>query len=185
MSRSSPRPPCWGWRCSRTAPRWASGRSAATQNGKPYQQLVPVGPLPADLGLITRRQQLQQIDETLHPGAGALALNTTILAAYKQMTASYQPDYANAVIVLTAGVDTAGDMPTSALLAQLRKLFNPSRKVEVVVLQLGTAGNFPAMQQIAAATGGAAFEITKPAQVAKAFIKGFSRRLCDPHCAAP
>lgn len=156
-----------------------------TQNGKPYQQLVPVGPLPADLGLITRRQQLQQIDETLHPGAGALALNTTILAAYKQMTASYQPDYANAVIVLTAGVDTAGDMPTSALLAQLRKLFNPSRKVEVVVLQLGTAGNFPAMQQIAAATGGAAFEITKPAQVAKAFIKGFSRRLCDPHCAAP
>jgi hypothetical protein len=162
---------------------WQMG---GTQNGKPYQQLVPVGPLPADLGLITRRQQLQQIDETLHPGAGPLALNNTILAAYKQMTASYKPDYANAVIVLTAGVDTApGDMPTSALLAQLRKLFNPSRKVEVVVLQLGTAGNFSAMQQIAAATGGAAFEITKPAQVAKAFIQGFSRRLCDPHCAAP
>jgi Bacterial extracellular solute-binding protein len=163
---------------------WQIGGSA--QSGKAYQQLVPVGPLPSDLGLITRRQQLQQIDETLHPGAGPLALNNAILAAYKQMTASYQPDYANAVIVLTAGVDTAhGDLPTSALLTQLHKLFNPSRKVEVVVLQLGTAGNFSAMQQVAAATGGAAFEITKPSQVAKAFIKGFSRRLCDPHCAAP
>ena len=163
---------------------WQIGGS--TQNGKAYQQLVPVGPLPSDLGLITRRQQLQQIDETLHPGAGPLALNNVILAAYKQMTASYQPNYANAVIVLTAGVDTAhGDMSTSALLAQLRKLFNPNRKVEVVVLQLGTAGDFHAMQQVAAATGGAAFEITKPSQVARAFIKGFSRRLCDPHCAAP
>jgi hypothetical protein len=76
-------------------------------------------------------------------------------------------------------------MHLSSLLTRLHALFNPNRKVEVVSLMLGTAGNFSALQQIAAATGGAAFDITNPAQVAQAFIKGFSRRLCDPHCAAP
>jgi hypothetical protein len=162
---------------------WQIG--GGTTNGKPYQQLVPVGPLPADLGLISRRQQLQQIDQTLRP-SGTLALNNDILAAYKQMTASYQPNYSNAVIVLTAGVDNApGDMKTATLLSHLRTMFNPSRKVAIVILQLGTAGDFTAMRQIAGVTGGAAFEITNPAQVAQVFIKGFSRRLCDPHCAAP
>ena len=41
------------------------------------------------------------------------------------------------------------------------------------------------LQQVASITGGAAFDITQPSQVARAFIEGFSRRLCDPHCAAP
>jgi hypothetical protein len=152
----------------------------------PYQPLVTVGPLPAAVGLISRRQQLQQIDETLHPLGSKLALNSAILAAYKQMLASYKPNYSNSVIVLTSGVDNAaGDMSVSSLLTQLHALFNPNRKVAIVILMLGTVGNFSAMQQVAAATGGAAFDITNPTQVAKAFIEGFSRRLCDPHCAAP
>jgi len=154
--------------------------------GQPYEQLVDVGPLPQKVGLISRRQQLQQIDETLHPVNRTLALNNAILAAYEQMLASYKPNYSNSVIVLTAGVDNAlGDMQVSALISQLHRLFNPNRKVAIVILMLGTVGNFSAMQQVAAATGGAAFDITNPTQVAKAFIEGFSRRLCDPHCAAP
>ncbi|HUZ26521.1 MAG TPA: substrate-binding domain-containing protein [Streptosporangiaceae bacterium] len=155
-------------------------------NGRPYQQLVPVGSLPAKVGLFSRRQQLQQIDQTLHPLGHALALNDAILAAYKQMLASYRPSYSNSVIVLTSGVDNApGDLPVSSLLARLHALFNPNRKVAIVILMLGTVGNFSAMQQVAAATGGAAFDITNPAQVARAFIEGFSLRLCDLHCAAP
>jgi Bacterial extracellular solute-binding protein len=152
---------------------------------KPYEQLVSVGPLPGDIGVISRRSQLQQIDATLHPSNSGLALNDAILAAYKQMLATYKPDKSNAVIVLTSGVDTPGDMSTPSLLAHLRKLFNPNRKVEVVPLMVGTAGNFRGLQQVASITGGAAFDITQPSQVARAFIEGFSRRLCDPHCAAP
>jgi hypothetical protein len=156
------------------------------QGDQPYQQLVDVGPLPAELGLITRRQQLQQIDETLHPGHTGLALNNTILAAYKKMLASYQPNYSNAVIVLTSGVDNApGDMSASALVSQLHTLFNPNRKVEVVAIMLGNSGNFAALKQIAAATGGGAFHITNPAQIGKVFFEAFSQRLCDPKCAAP
>ena len=154
--------------------------------GLPYRQLVSVGPLPADLGLITRRQELQHIDEQLTPAHKPLALYDSILAAYKQMRASYKPSYSNAVIVLTAGIDDLRvDMSPAQLVSKLHHLFNPNRKVEIVVLMIGRDGNFTALRQIADATGGIAFDITSPGQVAKAFIEGFSHRLCDTKCVAP
>jgi Ca-activated chloride channel homolog len=150
----------------------------------PYQQLVSVGPLSAHVGLPTRASELQQIDQTLHPVHSALALNDAILAAYKQMLASYRPSYSNAVIVLTSGVDNAaGDMSASALVARLRALFDPSRKVEIVALMMGRAGNFAALRQIAGATGGGAYDITSPAQIGKVFFEAFANRPCDPSCA--
>jgi hypothetical protein len=152
----------------------------------PYEQLVPVGPLPADLGLITRRQELEHIDETLQPKHAPLALYDSILAGYKQMLASYKPNYSNAVIVLTAGIDDPqADMSPTALVAKLHRLFDPNRKVEIVVLMIGKDGNFAALRQIADATGGIAFDITSPGQVGRAFIEGFSHRLCDTRCVAP
>jgi Ca-activated chloride channel homolog len=163
---------------------WEMGkyRSAAT----PYVQLVSVGALPADYGVITRRTQLQQITQTLRAGNGLLALNDAILAAYKNMTKTYAPNYANAVLVLTSGVDSApGDMSTSALVAQLRALYNPSRKVELVILMFGQHGNLTALTEIASATGGAAYQISNPSEVAKIFIEAVSQRLCDQGCVAP
>jgi hypothetical protein len=152
---------------------------------KPYQELVPIGPLPAQLGLITRRQQLQQIDQALRPDGKPLKLNDAILAGYQAMTAAYQPHYQNALIVLTAGVDDApGDMPTDALIAQLKKLFNPLRGIQLLIDQIGTAGNFPDLQRIAQVTGGAAFEVRKPSEIGQIFIESFSHRLCTPTCAA-
>jgi Ca-activated chloride channel family protein len=163
---------------------WEMGKypTAAT----PYVQLVSVGALPAEFGVLTRRAQLQQITQTLHAGNGALALNDAILAAYKNMTQTYAPNYANAVLVLTSGVDSApGDMSTSALLAQLRALYNPSRKVELVIIMFGQHGNLTALQEIASATGGIAYQITTPAEVGKIFIEAISQRICSQGCAAP
>ena len=154
-------------------------------NAAPYHQLVSIGPLPAELGLITRRQTLQQIDDTLRPDTEPLRLNDAILAGYKAMTAAYRPNYSNALIVLTAGVDNGpGDMSTPALIAQLKKLFNPQRGVQILIDQIGTAGDFQALQSIAAVTGGAAYEVQKPAEIGQVFVESFSHRLCDPSCAA-
>jgi hypothetical protein len=36
----------------------------------PYRETVPLGPLPEQLGLLTRRQQLEQIANTIRPKAG-------------------------------------------------------------------------------------------------------------------
>jgi Ca-activated chloride channel family protein len=152
-------------------------------NGQPYQQLVPLGGVTQQLGLITRRQQLQQIDEALHPTSQPQRLNDAILDGYKAMIAEYRPNYQNALIVLTSGVDDGpGDMSTAALIAQVRKLFNPNRPVQIIIDQLGTAGNFATMQQIVAVTGGAAFLVNNPALIGKDFIEAFSHRLCDPRC---
>jgi hypothetical protein len=154
----------------------------------PYRQLVPVGPLPGELGLISRRQQIAQIDMSAQPRPAApAALDRAILAAYTQMVHTYQPNFTNAVIVLTAGVDNApGDIPPATLASKLRALYNPNRPVELIIVVLGSKGNFAAMQQIAAAGGGAAYPVTDPTQVAKVFFAATSRRICQTSsCGAP
>lgn len=163
---------------------WEMGQSGSAS--QPYQQLVSIGPLPADYGVITRRTQLQQLTYTLKAGNGVLALHDAILAAYKQMTATYAPNYSNAVLVLTSGVDSArGDMSLASLLSRLRSSYNPGKKVEIVVIMVGSQGNFTALQQIAGATSGVAYQITNPAEIGKIFIEAISQRLCDQGCAAP
>jgi hypothetical protein len=146
----------------------------------PYKQLVSVGPLPGELGLISRREQILQVDSSLKTEANApAALNQTILAAYKEMTASYQANYTNAVIMLTPGVDNApGDISAATLVRKLHGLFNPNRPVELIILMLGAKGDFPALQEIASAGGGAAYQVTDPTQVGKVFFEAVARRFC-------
>jgi Ca-activated chloride channel homolog len=153
----------------------------------PYKQLVTVGPLPSGLGLISRREQILQVDASLHslPSAPA-ALNQTILAGYQAMVKSYQSNYTNAVLVLTAGVDNApGDIPVATLVRKLHALYNTNRPVELIILMLGTKGNFSAMQQIAAAGGCAAYQVTDPTQVGKVFFEAVARRICQSGSCAP
>jgi Ca-activated chloride channel homolog len=152
---------------------------------KPYLSLVPLGPLPAALGVITRRAQMQEVDATLRPDNNPLHLNDAILAAYQSMTAAYSANYSNAVLVLTAGVDAKGDMALGSLLAKLKSLYNPSRKVEIVILQFGDQGSSAPLQAIANATGGGFYQITSPSQVAKVFIEAISQRMCDQGCSLP
>jgi hypothetical protein len=153
---------------------------------QPVSQLVSVGPLTQDIGVVTRRQQIQGVDATLKTSNGTQALNDAILAGYKYMTKTYQPRYSNALIVLTSGKDSApGDMSTKALVDQLKALYNPTKKVGLFLLMFGSEGNFPALEQIANATGGLAVRITDPVQIAKVFFAGVSQRLCGQACAAP
>jgi hypothetical protein len=147
----------------------------------PYKQLIPVGPLTGELGLISRRASFQQVNLSLHPlPSTPAALNQTMLAAYEQANASYQPNYSNAIVVMTAGVDNApGDMPVATLVRKLRALYNPSRPVELIIIMMGSKGNFPALQQIAAAGGGAAYPVTNPTQIGEVFFEAFARRICQ------
>lgn len=164
---------------------WEMGTSSSITPA--YKQLVSVGPLPEGTGVITRRAQLQQLEATtVATTTGRLALNDAILAAYKYMTDSYKPNYSNAVLVLTAGVDSArGDESLNTLLNQLRGLYNPAKKVELIILMFGTKGNFSALKSMADATNGAAYQVTNPSEIGKIFIDAMSRRMCDSSCAAP
>jgi Ca-activated chloride channel family protein len=151
---------------------------------KAFQSLVPIGSLPSYWGLITRRQQLQEITATLKPGTQPLRLYDAIVAGYKAMTATYAPNYVNALLVLTAGVDSRQDMQFSSALSQIRGLYNPAKKIEIVVLDFG-ASNLQQLQQIASASGGAAFPITNPTQIGKIFIEAIAHRMCAEGCTVP
>ncbi len=152
----------------------------------PYKELISVGPLPAPLGLITRRQQIQRLAAATTPQPTGAALYGSILAAYKHMTQTYLPRYRNTVIVMTAGIESdPNDISASTLISDLRQLYDPAKKVQIVVLMLGGPGNFPVLQQIATVTNGQAFVITSPEQVAQVFFHAMGRRICEPHCPGP
>jgi hypothetical protein len=153
-------------------------------DGLPYQQLISIGPLAGPSGPATRRQRITRAAQSVQPMPGSPApLYGTILAAYRQMLGTYQPRYANTIVVLTAGVDHApGDISGTALLDDLHVLYDPRRPVAIVVVMVGRAGDFQALQRIAAATGGQASAIANPGQVGAAFYGAVAQQLCPPHC---
>lgn len=146
---------------------------------KPYKELVPVGPMTAGVGLITRRQQIQQVNQTLRPKPGGLtSLNDTILAAYRYMISTYQPHIGNFVLVLTGGADNApGDISAGKLLRRVRALSSPARRVAIIFLVFGKSSDFAAIQRIATATGGSAFAITDPAEINKVFFASLAHTI--------
>jgi len=156
-------------------------------HGRPYKQLVPVGPLPENLGIISRRAQLQRINGSLKATGGSqVALYGTILDAYKYMQRTYKPKYYNAVIVLASGLDNApGDITASQLLRKLTRLSGSPRKVAVIIIAFNTSSDFPMLKRIALTTGGQAYEITDPSRVAQVFYQALAHRLCGHGCVAP
>ncbi len=156
-------------------------------HGKPYKQLVSVGPLPQNVGLISRRTELQRINPTITPNGGPqVALYTTILDAYKYMQRTYEPKFYNAVIVLASGLDNApGDLTAQQLLKQLATLSMSPHKVAVIIIAFNTSADFPMLKRIALTTGGQAYEITDPTQVAQVFYQALAHRLCFHGCVGP
>jgi hypothetical protein len=154
-----------------------------TVDGLSYQELVPVGPLADWLGQRTRRQQIQQVVTSEQPMTIPAPLYGSILTAYQQMLATYQPRYTNAVLVLTAGVDHGtGDISGGTLVHDLQQMYDPRRPVKIVAIMLGSAGDLATLRRIAAATNGQATTITSYSQLGPAIYRAAARALCQPSC---
>ncbi len=161
--------------------------SSDLNGSRPYKQLVSIGPLPSQIGVLSRRTELTHIASNLTPTANSdVALYGSILAGYKYLRRTYQPKYFNAEVVLGSGVESdPNDITAESLIKQLTKLSSPARKVVIILIVFGEPPNYPQLEQIAAATGGQAYQITKPAQVDEVFYQALAQRLCDPSCLAP
>jgi hypothetical protein len=154
------------------------------QGNQPYKQIVPIGPLAGQVGVITRRQAIQELAASgkALPHAPA-ALFGTLLAAYKQMVATYQPQYVNDVIVLTAGIESAkDDISAATLIRGLKAAAQPGRPVEILMIILGRPGTYNQLQKIVKVTNGKVWPITSAAEVPQIFYRAFGRRECQPHC---
>ena len=187
--RSSIRRRRSGLPCSRTAPSmglWEMGKYQLCRHAV-YASWCRSAPLPAAYGVITRRAQLQQITQTLHAGNGVLALNDAILAAYKQMTQTYAPNYSNAVLVLTVRRRQCARRHAAQRAAgQAARPVQPEPQGRARGHHVRPArATSPRCSRSPSATGGVAYQISNPAEVGKIFIEAISQRMCDQGCAAP
>jgi Ca-activated chloride channel homolog len=162
---------------------WEYGGTASA-NKLGYKSLMSIGPLTAQVGLLTRRAQLERINARFAvTRSSRIASYGAIEAGYKYLMQQYQPRYFNALVVLGSGVENSpGDISGPALVKELTKLYNPARKVTIIMVIFGNPPNFAELQQAAQATGGQAYQITKASQVDAVFYEALARRLCDPSC---
>jgi len=68
------------------------------------------------------------------------------------------------------------------LLRTLRAEADPARPVPVTPIGIGPDVDFPALQQIAAATGGKAYLARDPADIRGVFLDAVLERRCRPTC---
>ncbi|SEK39854.1 von Willebrand factor type A domain-containing protein [Blastococcus sp. DSM 46786] len=126
-----------------------------------WTELVPTRELDAVVDGETQRavldEQLQTIPERLTPGG--TGLYDTTLAAVRAARENYDPTAVNSVLVVTDGTneDDAEGTSLDNLLITLAAEADPDRPVKVIGVALGPDADLSALEQIAEATGGAAY----------------------------
>ena len=150
-----------------------------------FDVVVPVGPLDAPLPDGTRRA------DALAAGADALravrgggtALHRTTLEAVRSVQADYRPGRENTIVLLTDGRDEDDDgIGLEELLATLRAEADPARPVPVIPVGVGPEVDMAALEAIADATGGRAYQALDPAQMREVFLDALLLRVCRPGC---
>ncbi|WP_400999553.1 VWA domain-containing protein [Agromyces sp. GXQ0307] len=154
--------------------------STARNGDLDYEDLSPIAPL-ADA---SHTQQIQQIIGSLPARlGGATGLYDTTLAAYKRVQESYDPDKVNSVLVITDGRnEDENGIDLDQLLAELKKLEDPTKPVAVIMIGFGPDTDLDAMKKIAKATRGGAYSATKPEDLGTVLVDALSQRTCRPDC---
>lgn len=126
------------------------------------QELVPIGPL----GL--QKNRLKQMIEGLSPQQGT-PLYAAIRSAHQDMRAHFDPARINALLVLTDGRNEyLADNDLGALVRQLQAA-GEDRAVRVFTIGYGEDADLPTLQQIAAASRGAAYNASNPKTIDRVF----------------
>lgn len=149
-----------------------------------WREVVPLGSLGARIDGITRRELiLRRLAAVAPKPDGDTGLYDSVLAAYRAMTRTYQPDKVNSVMVFTDGrEEDPNGISLDALLHKLRASFDPDRPVSVFAIGFGPDIDPSALRRIAEATNGAVYVTEDPAQIRQVFLEAVSRRICAPNC---
>jgi Ca-activated chloride channel family protein len=157
-------------------------KSQAAGGGTVHNELVPMGPLSAQVGDYPSRRAalnaaLQQL--SLQPGSRN-GLYDTILDAYKTVLNGWAENKSNAIVVFTDGKDDGlNSMSADQLIAKLNtlKAANPNHPVRVMVVALGSGVDLTTLSRITGAANGQALHADTAADIGSAVIAGFAGRL--------
>ena len=109
---------------------------------------------------------------------GGTGLYDTALAAFRQAQSDYRPGYANSVVLLTDGAnEDPGSMTLPQLITQLEAARDPGRPTRIVAVGISDDADMPALQAMATATGGEAFQAVEPADIAGVFARALLARV--------
>jgi Mg-chelatase subunit ChlD len=136
-----------------------------------YREVVPIGPLSGN-----RARLLRGLD-TIRPSDGDTGLYDTMLAAYRRVQEDWEPGRVNSVVLFTDGRnDDANGISQRALLAELKRLADPERPVQVVIIGIGGDVSKAELESITKVTGGGTFVTEDPTRIGDIFLKAISLR---------
>ncbi|WP_242613103.1 substrate-binding and VWA domain-containing protein [Herbihabitans rhizosphaerae] len=142
-----------------------------------YRETIPVAPIGEQL----RGGMLDRLRAIAAKPNGNTALYDSTLAIYRAARQAWEPGRINLVIVMTDGKDdNAHGLTRPDLLAELAKLQDPRRPLQIIGIGLGPDIDVTELNQIAAATGGQAYTTNDPARISDVFYAALSRMVCQP-----
>ncbi len=157
---------------------WAFSTGLGEQ-GQDWRELAPLRRLDAPTGNGGKQTDLLRRQAGLLPGLtnGGTGTYDTVLEAYRVATREYNPAYYNSVMIMTDG---ANDDPDSIglrqLLAELTALRDEEKPVRIIPIGISTDADMASLNQIAAATGGQAYEARDPRDILKVLAAGLLTR---------
>jgi hypothetical protein len=136
----------------------------------PYRQLVGMG------NLSTQRPQLASALAGVVPTSGDTGLYDTVLAAYKAVQTNWDPAKINSVVLMTDGQnDNPGGLTLDQLTAQLKKIADPAKRVQVIAIGIGEASQAE-LEKITQVTGGGVFIAQDPSKIGQIFLQAIALR---------
>jgi Ca-activated chloride channel family protein len=136
-----------------------------------YRVLVPLGLAAQPVnGFPDRRTASVAAYRAMVPRT-ATGLYDSILAAFQSTLANYRNGYVNTLVVITDGRnEDPGSITLPALLAELKKRYDPRRPVHIVTLAYGTGADPATLAQVAKATDGLQFSSPDPRNISEVFF---------------
>ncbi len=144
-----------------------------------WQELAPIRTLAEEVDGSTQRElldsELETIPDRLDPGG--TGLYDTTLAAFRAAQEEYDPEAVSSVVLVTDGTDEDNDgVGIDELLQALADEADPQRPVKVIGVALGPDADITALQQIADATGGAAYSAVDPTDLQDVLFDALRQR---------
>lgn len=154
---------------------WALGLwifSTELAGGRDYRQLVEIGPLSSQRG------KVESALAGISPKRGGdTGLFDTILAGYRAVQRDWEAGRVNSVVLLTDGKnDDDNGISEAALLAELQRIADPDRPIQVVIIGIGDEVNRTELEAITEVTGGGVFVTEDPAKIGDIFLQAIALR---------